>query len=173
MPSKLPKCGLLLVLRGTNPLSRTAALKLALELLAGGSPVLVLIQTFPQLISCVPTRFSLGGVRSCHRCVGKDSNVVSDATLTRLGFICFISHLSGNLTRCQVAWCVRAQELLENTHHRCEILPKNRIVLQSARCFILHRPLISVVLYICKPSEPFLGNQTLTKGREWRHFRVA
>lgn len=99
MPLKLPKCSLLLVLRGTNPLSRTAALKLALELLAGGSLVAVLIQAFPQLISGVPTRFPLGGVWSCHRCVGKDSNVVSDATLTRLGFI---SNPSRNLTRCQV-----------------------------------------------------------------------
>lgn len=91
----LPKCGLLF--RGTHPLSRTTALKLVLELLAGGSLVVVLIQTFPQLVSGVPTRFSLGGVWSCHRCVGEGSNVVSDATLTRSGFI---SHLSRNFTRC-------------------------------------------------------------------------
>lgn len=50
----------------TYPLSRATALKLALELLAGGNVVIIVIQTFPQLISGIPTRLSLCRVWSRH-----------------------------------------------------------------------------------------------------------
>lgn len=52
-----------------HPLSRALCLKLALELLTWFSFIIIVIQTFPQLVSGVPAGPSFCRGRSCHGCL--------------------------------------------------------------------------------------------------------